>query len=103
MSHNLKRVPKDAHGSAIVQLVPCGVHPLHFVKVRANGARSGCPLCAMQIEALCRAGLTREPRDHAPRVTRDRTRIVGCTCGWRTPPGTTDSDDAFIEHATVLR
>jgi hypothetical protein len=27
------------------------------------------------------------------------TMIVGCTCGWQTPPGTTDSDTAFSKHA----
>ena len=40
---------------------------------------------------------------HTPRLTQDRSRIVGCTCGWRTPPGTTNSDDAFVAHATVMR
>ena len=39
--------------------------------------------------------------DHAPRITQDRTRIVGCTCGWRTPPGVTDSDAAFAQHAVM--
>ena len=55
--------------------------------------------------------LTKGPReltspttgDHAPRITQDRTRIVGCACGWRTPPGVTDSEAAFIQHATVMR
>lgn len=46
--------------------------------------------------------LTR-PTMHAPRITQDRTRIVGCACGWRTPPGVTDSEAAFVQHATVLR
>ena len=89
------------HGNTIVRTVPCGVHPLHSVKVRANGSRSGCPMCEMQIEDLCRsAGRS----DHAPRISHDRTRITGCTCGWLTPPGTTDSDDAYSLHAaTVLR
>lgn len=50
-------LPKDAlkiHGSTITKIVPCGIHPLHFVKVRESGARSGCPMCEMQIEDLCR-------------------------------------------------
>ena len=50
--------------------------------------------------------LTTEPvLNHAPRIKRDqdRTQIVGCACGWRTPPGVTDSEAAFIQHATVMR
>ena len=94
--------PKKAHGSSIVQIVPCGVHPLHAVKVLASGSRSGCPMCEMQIESLCRSAAGPATRDHAPWITLDCTRIVGCTCGWRTPPGA-DSDDAYIEHVTVLR
>lgn len=84
------------HGNTIGEVVPCGVHPLHSVKVRANGSRSGCPMCEMQIESLCRA--TSSPRKHAPRIVLDHPRIVGCTCGWRTPLGTTDSDDVYAEH-----
>lgn len=42
----------DVHGSTIVKVVPCGVHPLHDVKVRASGARGGCPMCEIQIEDL---------------------------------------------------
>ena len=45
-----------SHGTKIIEVVPCGVHPLHFVKVRASGARSGCPMCEMQIEDICRMG-----------------------------------------------
>lgn len=41
--------------------------------------------------------------DHRPLLTRDRgvlwMRIVGCTCGWRPPPGHTDSEEAFSTHA----
>lgn len=90
----------------IVKTVPCGVHPLHFVKVHANGARSGCPMCAMQIEDLCRSfarGPHGDAQGHAPRITLDRTRIVGCSCGWQTPPGTTDSDDAIAMHIAIVR
>jgi hypothetical protein len=90
----------------IVKVVPCGAHPLHFVKVRVSGARSGCPMCETQIEDLCRS-LTSAPgagaAEHAPRITLDRTRIVGCTCGWRTPAGTTDSDDTFAGHVAIVR
>ena len=35
---------------------------------------------------------------HAPQIAQDRSMITGCRCGWRTPPGTTDSDDAFATH-----
>ena len=58
-----------------------GVHPLHSVKVRASSTLRG----------------------HLPLIAADRTRIVGCTCGWRTPSGTTDSDDTYVAHATVMR
>jgi len=93
--HGVNGSADDRHGSTIVDVVSCGVHPLHSVKVRANGSRSGCPMCEMQIESLCRSA---SPTTHAPRITRDLTRIVGCTCGWRTPSGTTDSDDAYALH-----
>ena len=36
------------HGNTIVAIIPCGVHPLHDVKVLASGARRGCPMCEMQ-------------------------------------------------------
>ncbi len=85
---------------SIVAIVPCSIHPLHFVKVRTNGARSGCPMCEMQIEDICRSFTNVK---HAPRITLDKTRIVGCTCGWRTPPGTTDSDDAFATHVAIVK
>ena len=98
-----KVTKKKEHGGAIVQIVPCGVHPLHLVKVRASGARSGCPMCEMQIETMCRTRPSSTPRGHAPLMALDRPRIVGCTCGWRTPPGTPDSEDVYIEHATVMR
>jgi hypothetical protein len=91
------------HGNTILREVPCGVHPLHFVKVRANGSRSGCPMCEIQIEDICRSLTPTRSGDHAPRITQDRTRIVGCTCGWRTPSGTTDSDDAFAAHCAIER
>jgi len=41
--------------------------------------------------------------EHTPRISLDLTRIVGCTCGWRTPPGTSDSDTAFSGHAAIAR
>lgn len=42
-----------------------------------------------------------KPQEHTPRITLDATMIVGCACGWRTPPGTTDSDDAFASHCAI--
>ena len=44
----------QVNGNTVVRTVACGTHPLHDVKVRANGARSGCPMCEMAIEDLCR-------------------------------------------------
>lgn len=100
------------HGNAIGQILPCAVHPLHAVKIRASGARTGCPMCEMQIQDLC-SSLSSKPadpppsppraREHAPRITNDRTRIVACACGWRTPAGAPDSEEAYIEHATGRR
>jgi hypothetical protein len=29
----------------VVAVLPCNRHPLHFVKMYANGSRSGCPMC----------------------------------------------------------
>jgi len=106
------RAKPNNHGNAIAKIVPCGVHPLHLVNVRANGSRAGCPMCDMQIEDLCRSLASKRPappprgqtpREHRPLINPERAQIVGCACGWRTPPGTTDSDDAYVEHATVAR
>lgn len=36
------------------------------------------------------------PRGHAPLIT--QLRIIGCTCGWETPPGTADSETALAKH-----
>ena len=57
-----------------------------------------------QGKALKRRPLTKGPTMHAPRIAQDRTRItqiVGCACGWSTPPGVTDSDAAFAQHAVM--
>lgn len=89
------------HGSTTVEVIPCGAHPLHVVKVRASGARSGCPMCEMQIEDLCRSFTASNPRDHSPQINRDASRIVGCTCGWRTPTGTANSDDVYAAHIAI--
>jgi hypothetical protein len=43
------------HGNTIVEVISCGVHPLHDVQVRANGSRAGCPMCERSIEAIGRA------------------------------------------------
>ncbi len=43
------------HGNTIVGTAPCGVHPLHIVKIRVNGTRSGCSMCEMQIDDICRS------------------------------------------------
>ncbi len=108
---------EKTHGSTIIEIVPCSVHPLHMVKVRASGARSGCPMCETQIDDICRS-MTRspssprdegpEPQDHRPVIARDTPegpwmRIVGCTCGWRTPPGTPDSEETFVVHIAINR
>ena len=48
-------------------------------------------------------GRSKQQQRHAPQIDHSATRIVGCTCGWLTPPGTTDSDHAYVAHATVMR
>lgn len=42
-----------------------------------------------------------EQSDHSPLITRDMTRIIGCTCGWRTPSDTADSDYALAAHCAI--
>ena len=41
--------------------------------------------------------------DHAPLIANDMTRILGCTCGWRMPPGITDSDEASAMHTALAQ
>lgn len=41
--------------------------------------------------------------EHAARINHERTMIVGCTCGWRTPPGAENSDTACAEHIARAR
>lgn len=50
-----KCAEKTPNGNTIVRQLPCGVHPMHTVNVRANGSRSGCPMCEMTIEDLTRS------------------------------------------------
>ena len=45
---------KKKHGNTIIEVIPCGVHPLHAVKVYASGARRGCPMCELTIEQMAR-------------------------------------------------
>ena len=53
---------------------------------------------------------THAPR-HAPLITKDLNgvdmggwvRVVGCTCGWRTPHGPIDSDKAFAWHVAIIK
>lgn len=45
----------------------------------------------------------RERREHAPLIALDLTRVVGCTCGWRTPLEATNSDTTHTIHATIAR
>ncbi len=49
----------------------------------------------------------REPRPrvagHAPIATVDMSWIAGCTCGWKVPSGTTDSEDEFARHVALER
>lgn len=44
-----------------------------------------------------------EAREHAPRINHAITQIVGCTCGWRTPPGAENSDDTYSMHVAIAR
>jgi len=47
--------------------------------------------------------MNRVVRAHAPRINRALTQIIGCTCGWRTPPGTANSDDTYSMHLAIVR
>lgn len=42
------------------------------------------------------------PIEHAPLLGRGPM-IVGCSCGWRTPPGTTNSDEAHSAHVAAAQ
>jgi hypothetical protein len=44
-----------ADEEALTRTLPCGVHPQHHVKVRADGSRSGCPMCEDAIADLTRS------------------------------------------------
>jgi len=60
----------------------------------------------LQAQLRCKETLSRE---HAALIVRDIpdtqvwSKIVGCTCGWRTPGHVTDSDTAFTEHLAITR
>jgi hypothetical protein len=43
------------------------------------------------------------PTAHAPLVTHSKERMVGCVCGWRTPAGTRDSEEALAWHVAMAR
>lgn len=44
------------------------------------------------------------PTGHSPQLADEKSpRIVGCTCGWRTPQDADNSDDAFATHAALTR
>jgi len=38
---------------------------------------------------------------HRPLLKLDYSRIVGCTCGWRTPTSCPDSDVAYTKHYAI--
>lgn len=42
-----------------------------------------------------------EMTEHAPRITPDRERILGCTCGWRAPTHGANSEDAIAMHVAL--
>lgn len=47
------------------------------------------------------SSVTRVRGDHSPRIDSDRSRVLGCVCGWRVPHGDADSDDSFALHAAL--
>lgn len=67
-----------------------------------------CPLCKEPARYVgfhldAEEDLDRSTRDHAPLFSLDMTRVLGCSCGWRTPPGTEDSDAASAAHVASAR
>jgi hypothetical protein len=40
-------------------------------------------------------------KSHVPLVDLDCPKIVGCTCGWRTPARCADSESAYVKHYTL--
>jgi len=50
----MKTDPPPADEEVFGRTAPCSVHLLHRVKIRADGSRSGCPMCEDAIQDLTR-------------------------------------------------
>jgi hypothetical protein len=61
--------------------------------------------CILEVllEAIHAAEPVRRGSDHAPILTKDLARIIGCVCGWKTPPDATDSDTTYTWHVALAR
>lgn len=44
-----------------------------------------------------------EATEHDPRISPDRSRILGCACGWRVPTHGADSEDAIAMHVALAK
>jgi hypothetical protein len=54
------------------------------------------------LERIKRVGQYMEDVEHRPLVSVDHAWVVGCSCGWLTPPGTTDSETAIARHLAIV-
>lgn len=86
--------------------------PDPIVKSAEAMAARVCPSCPICTEPMRYTGWSFDddedgvplstiipPRGHMPLLTLDATTILGCTCGWRLPPGTTsDADRVLAMH-----
>jgi len=83
------------------------------IEAMADRVRPACPICKEPMRfAAWNFSDTDEgseppsaaplPSEHRPRINLGAAPIGGCTCGWQTPPNTTDSDDAFSEHLAII-
>lgn len=68
--------------------------------------RQGEPDGGAQRERACLERIKRVGQymdsEHRPLVSVDHARVVGCACGWQTPPGTTDAETAIAQHFTIV-
>jgi hypothetical protein len=68
----------------------------------ADRCRPSCPICTEPMWYVGFSFAESEALPCQPLIAVDRTRIVGCACGWQPSTDTADSDDAFAVHVAVI-
>lgn len=70
----------------------------------AEGGRGGSSIVVPIEDLEPYDGPAGHARDkHVAILDLENARIVGCRCGWRTPPGIPDSEETFVEHVAKER